>query len=392
MRAGGVFRGYDGRLLVAVSVGWFGIRLGREAIPPLLPVIIDAVEITPSTAGVGLTVMWAIYALAQYPGGRLSDGLSRKTVLVGSLGTVLFGFGVLSLVSTYAGLLVGFALAGLGAGAYFAPSRATLADLFTGRRGQAFGIISAAGSIGAASAAGVAALAVAVGPWQSAFVPVLVAVAGVLVAIHVWQREAYVLEPVTLDVGTTVGRLFDLPDVRGLLVAYMLVSFSWQGFLGFLPTFLQAERGFSPVLSSGTYALVFVTAIVVGPSAGRLGDAVPRLLVAIVGLGVAMVGLAGVLLGPRPVGVVLGVFLVAAGMRAYPPVMQSHLVDLFPDESMAGDLGSIKTVWTGFGSLAPTYVGVVAARATYGLAFGGFVVCLLVGASVLAYLHAAGRG
>lgn len=391
MTAGGVFRGYDGRLLVAVSVGWFGIRLGREAIPPLLPAIIEAVGITPSTAGVGLTVMWSVYALAQYPGGRLSDGLSRKTVLVGSLATVLLGFGVLSVVSTYGGLLVGFALAGLGAGTYFAPSRATLADLFTSRRGGAFGIISAAGSIGAAAAAVVAAVAVTRGPWQSAFVPVLLAVGVVLLAIHVWQREAYVLEPVSFDVGSTARRLFDLPSVRRLLAAYMLVSFSWQGFLGFLPTFLQAERGFSPVLSSATYALVFVTAVVVGPTAGRLGDAISRLAVAMAGLGVAMVGLAGVLLGPRPVGVVLGVFLVALGMRAYPPVMQSHIVGLFPDESMAGDLGSIKTVWTGFGSLAPTYVGFVAARATYGLAFGGFVACLLVAVVVLGSLSLARR-
>lgn len=388
---GDAFRGYDGRLLAAISVGWLGIRLGREAIPPLLPAIIEAVDISPSTAGFGLTVMWFIYALSQYPGGRLSDGLTRKTVLVGSLATVLLGFVVLTVISTYAGLLVGFACVGLGAGLYFSPSRAALADLFTSRRGQAFGIISAAGSLGAATAAGVAALALSVGVWQTAFVPVLLTTAVVLLAIHRWGRETYVVERVSLDVAPTVRRLLELGGVRKILVAYMLVSFTWQGFLGFLPTFLQVERAFSPFLASTAYALVFVTAIVVGPAAGRLADVVSGLLVAMGGLAVAMVGFAGILLLSRPAGVVLGVFLVAVGMRTYPPVMQSHLVGLFPDESMAGDLGSIKTVWTGFGSLAPTYVGLVAARATYGLAFSGFIACLLVGAGVLGWLYATGH-
>ena len=391
MTSGHILRGYDGRLLAAISIGWLSIRLGREAIPPLLPAIIETVDITASTAGFGLTVMWFIYSLSQYPGGRLSDGLSRKTVLVGSLGTVLVGFGILAIISTYAGLLFGFTFVGLGAGLYFAPSRAMLAELFAGRRGQAFGIISAAGSIGAASAAGVAVLSFHLGVWQSAFVPVVLVIACVLWAIHVWQREAYVVEPVSLEIGPTVRRLVQLSRVRWLLLAYMLVSFSWQGFLGFLPTFLQLEKGFSPVFASVAYALVFVIAIVVGPAAGRLADVASRLLVAMIGLAIAAAGLAGMIIVPKSVGVVLGVVFVAVGMRTYPPVMQSHLMGLFPDESMAGDFGSIKTVWTGFGSLAPTYVGLVAARTTYGLAFGGFIACLLVGISVLAYLYVTGN-
>lgn len=381
-----LWRGADGRLLVTISVGWLAIRLGREAIPPLLPVIIEEVNISSATAGVGLTVMWFTYSMCQYPGGRLSDGLSRKLVLVASLGTLVVGFAVLSAVTTYAGLIGGFLFVGVGGGLYFAPSRALLADRFQGRRGEVFGIQSAAGSFGAAVAAGVTVVALAVGVWQTAFLPVLVVLAAVLVALVVWHHEAYNLGWTSLELRSTGRRIVALPRIRPLLVAYMLFSFSWQGFLGFLPTLLQAEKGFDQVLSSGAFAMVFVVAIVVGPLAGRLADRFSRVRVSVAGVTVAVVGFLLVILGSSPVPVVAGVLVVAVGLRSYPPVMQAHLMGLFPDDSMGGDFGGIKTVWTGFGSFAPMYVGFVAAGTSYTTAFSGFVLCLLVVIGLLGYV------
>lgn len=384
----GIFRGYDGRILVAVSIGWFAIRLGREALPALLPAIIESVDITSSTAGFGLTVLWLIYSLSQYPGGRFSDGLTSKTVLVGSTVGVLAGFLVLSVITTYVGLLFGFALLGLSAGFYFSPSRAVLADLFTSRRGEAFGILSAGGSIGAAMAAGVAIVALEIGVWQSAFLPVLVALVGALVALHVWQREEYVVEPVSLEIRPTIGRLVGMGRIRWYIVAYITVSFTWQGFLGFLPTFLQIEQGFSSLVAGSLYALVFVLAIVIGPIAGRLADVFSDLLVSVVGLGVTVVGIASLVTVPTVVGATAGVGMAALGLRSFPPVMQAHIMGLFPDESMAGDFGGTKMIYTAFGSLAPTYVGVVAASASYTVAFAGFIGFLLVGIAVMVFLYA----
>ena len=385
-----VLAGYDGRVLAAISVGWLAVRLGREAIPPLLPVIIDDVNISPSTAGVGLTAMWLVYALCQYPGGRLSDALSRRTVLTASLAVVVAGFVALVGVTTYAGLLLGFVLVGLGAGLYFAPARALLADTFPQRRGQVFGIQSSAGSIGAAAAAGVTLVAVSLGAWQYSFLPVIVVLGVVLLSFVLWHREPYVLKPVNLGLAGTSKRIFAGSRVRYLLVAYVFVSFAWQGFLGFLPTYLQAEKGFGQGLASGAFATVFVVAIVVGPLAGRLADSASRVLVGSVGILLAVCGLL-LLVGSSMAAVaVAGILLFAVGMRSFPPVMQAYIMGLFPDESMAGDFGAMKTIWTGLGSFAPAYVGFVAARATYGLAFSGLAACLLLSLAVLAYVHFTG--
>lgn len=73
----------------------------------------------------------------------------------------------------------------------------------------------------------------------------------------------------------------------------------------------------------------------------------------------------------------LTIMLFAAGLTTYPPVMQSHLMDTFPNTNMGGDFGAYKTMYSGIGSLGPAYVGFVAKEATYSEAFGGFILCLI---------------
>lgn len=382
-----VWAGADGRILLALSAGWLAVRLGREAIPPLIPTLIDDLQISPTTAGFGLTVMWLVYALSQYPGGRLSDALSRKTVLTGSLAILVIGFLALSVVSTYAGLLVGFVLVGLGAGLYFVPSRALLTDVFGERRGHVFGIQSASGSIGAGAAAGVTLAAISIGVWQLSFLPVIGVLAVVLFALIRWSDGEWVIGRVSLELGGTGRRVLAVSRARSLLLAYVCVSFAWQGFLGFLPTFLRAEKSFNPTLAGAAFASVFVIAIIVGPLAGRLGDAISRVFVGVIAIAVAIVGLVVLITSGTAATAVIGVVVVATGLRAYPPVMQAYLIGLFPNDSMAGDLGAMKTTWTGIGSFAPTYVGVVATRWSYGLAFAGFVGCLAVAFLILGVIH-----
>jgi len=87
--------GHSGRILTALSVGWLTIQVGRQAIPPLLPEIVRRLGLTPFTAGAGLTLMWICCAICHYPGGRLSDRLTRKTVLMGGLVILTAGFDTL---------------------------------------------------------------------------------------------------------------------------------------------------------------------------------------------------------------------------------------------------------------------------------------------------------
>ncbi len=379
-----LFTGYSGRLFLTASLGWLSIQMGRQLLPPLLPNIIDDLAITSTQAGFALTLLWGLYAIFQYPSGRLSDRLSRKTLLVVGMGFVCLGFLVVSRTVSYSTFLLGAAVVGVGAGLYPTAARALVSDLFVRRRGQAFGLHTSLGDLGNAAAAGLAVLAVAVATWQAAFVPMVVFVGGILFAVHVWSRESYAFETTSLGVRSTGRRLFGNARLRWFLLAYMLFAFTWQSTTGFLPTFLQAEKGFSVGLASTGFAVLFVVGMVVKPISGTLGDRVGRMTVAVGSLLLGLIGIVGTLLVENTILLFAGIAVFAAGLMSFPPVMQAYLMDLFPDESMGGDLGGMRTLYIGFGSLGPTYVGFVGGLESYTVAFAGLGACLLVGAIIVA--------
>lgn len=376
-----LFTGYGGRLLVACSLGWVGLSVGRFALAPMLPTIIEELAITRFEAGLALSALWGFYALTQYPGGRLSDELSRKTLLVAGLGLLVAGFGLFVVTVDYVTFVVAASVVGVGAGVFSTPTKALITDLFTKRRGQAFGVQTAASDAGGAVAGSVAVTALAVMTWQTAFVPVLGLVATALVLLHVWSQEPYSVSRVNLNLLETVRRLTADTEIRNFTVVYSLFSLAWQGTTSFLPAFLQADKGFSPELASTVFATLFVVGIVVKPIAGSLGDRVTHGTVAASALALGLAGLTGlVVLSSAPL-IVATVIVFSAGFMAFPPVMQALLMQTFPEVSVGGDMGATRTVYLGVGALGPTYVGYVADTAGYTTAFAGLAVCLL--ASVL---------
>ncbi|MFB6184049.1 MAG: MFS transporter [Haloarculaceae archaeon] len=377
-----LFTGYSGRISTVLAVGWMATLLGRQAISPLLPAIMDSLDITPGRAGLALTAMIVLYSLVQYPSGRMSDQLSRTTVVLGSIVVMVAGFGLLAITRTYPGFLVGVAVVGVGAGAFFSPARAFVSDLFVRRRGQALGVQTTAGQVGGILAATSAAVVLSIAGWQFAFLPAIVALCLVGGLLIWWSRDPIEVSPVEMNLYETGVRLFGMATIRKLLVAHVLVTFAITAFMGFLPTLLQVEKGLSPPLASAGFALVYVVGMVSGPVAGRLSDHYVRTVVIV---GTLVVGCAGlvVLVGSasRPA-MAVGVALTSAGLWGYVPPMTAEIMDRLPDGNLGGDFGFLKMV-AGLGGLGPAYVGVVAQRTTYGTAFAGLAVCLLAGAVVV---------
>ena len=386
-----LFTGDVGRLSLTFGVGVLTLNAGRQAISPLLPTIIADLGITPSQAGMALTAMGAAFAAVQYVSGRATDELSRKAVLVPSLAVVCLGLVLLSVTTSYPLLVASTTVIGLGAGAYVISMRISLSDLFVDRRGEAIGLNTAAGQLGNVTAAGLAVATIAVATWRTAFLPVAAVLALVVVALHAWGHDTYSVGRIDLDVGGTFRRILVMPHIRWLLLAYALVIFTWQGVVGFLPTLLQVDKGLSPTLASGGFALLFAVGMVVQPFGGRLSDRFSRIGVAGGALVVGTLGVGLLVTSSSTVFVGAGVALLAAGMMTFPPVTQAYLLDLFPASSMGGDFGAFRTLYKLLASLGPTYVGLVAERASYTVAFGGFGVCLLTSAAILLVLTS-GRG
>jgi len=379
-------RGYSGRLLLAISLGWLAIQAGRLVTSPLLPEIKDALHIGDFRAGIALTVLWGLYALLQYPSGRLSDQLSRKTLLVSGLVLAAIGFGVLASAPTYPVFLLGAVVVGLGAGLYPTAARALVSDRYVAKRGRAFGLHTASGDVGGVAAAGVAAAVLAVAVWRVGYLPMVLVLLGVALALHVWSREDYVVERPDLAIRATGRRLFGDSEVRWLLAGYALYAFTWQATAGFLPTYLAEGKGFGQGVAAFAFAVLFAVGAVVKPLSGYLGDRIPRTLLAPASLLLGAVALAGVVLADTAILAVGAVVVFAAGLMAFPPVMQAYLMDTFPDESAGGDLGAMRTVYIGLGALGPTFVGTVATAADYRTAFLALVACLAASAGLIRWV------
>lgn len=270
----------------------------------------------------------------------------------------------------------------MGAGIYLTSARALVSDLFVARRGEAFGIHTALGDLGSAVAAGVALAAVNLATWRSAFLPTAIGLGVIAVVLHMSSRETYQVGRFGLGFQETFETLLGKASVRRVLVAYTLYVVAIEGVIGFLPSLIQLEKGMSPRSRVPGTRRFFIAGIVARPFAGRLSDRFSRGLIA----GIAMVLAAGGLLltvyAATPLTVILSVVVLAFDMKAYTPVMQAHLMDLFPDESAGADLGATRTIYIGIGSLGPTFVGVLSTHCDYVTAFLGLVVCLLVSAMI----------
>lgn len=378
-----IFSGYAGQMLIVSSLGWAIIQLGRRTLPALLPTISDELGLTATDAGVLLTILSATYAVMQYPSGRFSDRFSRKGPLVAGVVCSVVGCLLLGVAVGYMGLIAGVLVVGVGAGIYPTSARALVSDLFVERRGEAFGIHTASGDVGSALAAGVALVALTLATWRGAFMLTAVCLAIIVILIHISSRGTYQFGFFSLGLKNTVGTLFRLQSVRQLLVAYSLYVIAIEGIIGFLPALLQVEKGMSPAVASAGYATFFIAGVIARPAAGRLSDRMGRGSIAGVSIIVAASGLLGTIYASTPTTALLAIIVLAFGTKSYPPVVQAYLMDLFPAENAGADLGAMRTIYIGIGSLGPTYVGIVSSSFNYSTAFLGLVGCLLISATIV---------
>lgn len=369
---------------MALAFGTVALLAGQLVVSPLLPTITDAFGVTSGTAGAALTAMWACAALSMYPGGRLSDSLGRRPVLVVALVVASIGLGLAAVAPTFPAFVLALSLIGVGIGLYEPTSMATVADLFAANRGRAYGVVSASYNVGSGVAAGIAIAALAVGGWRTAFLPAIGGLVLVAALLHRLLSATYAPRRVRLRPGESFRRVFVTTELRYLLVLFCVNMFLWQGSISFFPTLLQVDLEVSPTVSTAAFASIFAIGLVLSPVVGALGDRIGHRRVGLSTPVVGLVGL-GILLGvPTIAGLAVGTALFAVGMVAFWPVMTADLIGALGDETMGADYGLARALFYGFGSLGPTYVGLAAERTSFVAAYAGLGGCFLVSAVVFA--------
>ncbi len=364
-----------------VSVGWFlsmGVRL---IYPVVLPQLVGEFEITYSTAGISLGLLWVAYAAVNTPGGLVADYVGERIMLAGSM--FLSSIGLVAVVNsqTFTHFLISTVLLGVATGLFGTTGTTVLTDIYSQHDTTAISISQIASSIGSIVIPVIAGLLAVGFGWRVGLIYTapFFAVAG----IGLWLTLPSRTSPGVANDGRGLGGVLD--DIRQtfsnrtllLVVGGMTaVGFVYQGITGFLPMYLIETKNFSQQQATLFFGLLFCSMIlgkiVSGPLARRFGNR-PTLV------GYSLISIPGFIALPLFDNTLLIIISVWFGglILGYTPVATTYAMELIPAGIQGSVFGVIRTVFLGVGALAPPAVGALADFDMLDVAFFSFFVIAL---------------
>lgn len=385
--------GHPARMLVVASLGWFLVQTGRYLLPPLAPAITADFDIGNAEFGVALSLLWAVYALTNFPGGIASDDLGFRTVLVASLAVAGAGFAGLVWTTTYAGLLGGLAVIGAGVGVFLVGSRTFLSALYGERRGRAIGIHNAAGDVGGVVAPLVATAAVGLASWRAPYLGLGAAAVVVAGVLHARTGGRYTVRVPPLRRATR-GAVAELAsrEVAALVGVYGVYVLVVQGVASFIPLYLTQVKGFGLGPANLALSGFFLAGVVVKPASGWASDVVGRRVLTVGSLVTAGGALAGLVVAADVAAVFAAVLAFAALVKLFPAATQAYLFDRFDEAASGSAFGLSRTAYVLVGSVGPAAVGVGSDAVGFGATFAALAGALVVAALAFGWLaRATGR-
>src|SRR3989304_1502360 len=327
MPFGRVLRGTLGLFLL----GHFTHHLVTAIHVPRLPLLRDQFSLDYFRAGLLVSAFSLVYGVAQLPTGWIADRLGRRLLItLGFAGMALAAFAI-GLARDFYQVVIFLGLVGLLGGSYHPSAPPLISEAVPQEtRGRALGIHLIGGSVGFSLAPLAAGFLASLWSWRGAFM--VLAIPTGLTSLLFWRfiRERRVSASPALA-GGEQGSAWALLRSLGLLVGVaILAQATTTGVNSFLPIYLVAKHGVSPLRAGMFLSLVYGAGLVAAPLGGALSDRVgrkPVILSSALATGL-LVYLLTVL--PMGVGLMAVFFLLGAAMDARVPVVESLIVDVVP--------------------------------------------------------------
>lgn len=373
-----------GRMLAAIAIGWGLLNGTRMIYPVLLPSISVEFDLTLTTAGFLVTVIWLAYAVGQVPGGVLADRHGERRVLIAGLGIVTIGLVLVVLAPTAVVLFGATALVGAGLSLYPVARITVLSELYPDRIGRVLGLTMATGDVGQTLLPPIAGVLAAAVAWQAGLgfvIPLLLAIAAVIGLVLPAQAssEGAADEHSVSNAGHVLKELRD-PTLVVMTVILFLYIGVLQTFSAFYPTYLIDVKGLPPTVASGLFGLFFAVGVVAKPLSGLAYDRVGirRSLPLVLGGSVVGFAILPAINGFWPLVAVTALISTMLGSGA---ITQSYLSDTIPEEMEGTGLGAIRSVASMMGAAGPVLFGALADRGYFDE--GYLVLAALVGVVTL---------
>ncbi|ELY46299.1 MFS transporter [Natronorubrum sulfidifaciens] len=363
---------YRDTVLALCTLAFFVTMVGRLAISPVLPEIVDTFGVSNAVVGLSLTGMWLAYGLSQYPSGVLADRYGERLVILVAVGGSALAALAVAVAPMFAVFFLATILLGAVAGLHYSVATTLLARTYD-NVGTAIGIHNSGATVaGLLTPVVVAWVAVRFG-WRAAIA--VVALVGIPSAVlFAWKvRPTEPRRPKTplrdrFQLGP-ISELLSRPPIAFALGIAIVGEFAWQGTASFLPTFLIEHRDLSTTLAGTFFSVYFVVQGVAQIGVGAVSDRIGRdralagcMLAGVVGFGL-LITAAGL---PS---IAVGVTLVGIAMSFGSALMPRFLRELSAEEQNAG-FGLIRTVYMIVASLGSVVVGLLADLFGWTIAFG----------------------
>lgn len=373
-----------GRMLAAIAIGWGLLNGTRMIYPVLLPSISVEFDLTLTTAGFLVTVIWLAYAVGQVPGGVLADRHGERRVLIAGLGIVTIGLVLAVLAPTAVVLFGATALVGAGLSLYPVARITVLSELYPDRIGRVLGLTMATGDVGQTLLPPIAGVLAAAVAWQAGLgfvIPLLLVIAAIigLVLPEQASSEGAADEHSVSNAGHVLKELRD-PTLVVMTVILFLYIGVLQTFSAFYPTYLIDVKGLPPTVASGLFGLFFAVGVVAKPLSGLAYDriGIRRSLPLVLGGSVVGFAILPAINGFWPLVAVTALISTMLGSGA---ITQSYLSETIPEEMEGTGLGAIRSVASMMGAAGPVLFGALAERGYFDE--GYLVLAALVGVVTL---------
>lgn len=305
------------------------LQIDGTLITVALPSVESELRVSSDTVAWALTAYFAAYAVALFPGGRLTDKIGSRSVALAGLALFALGALIGALAQDFTVLVISRVIQGAGAGLV---SPASLAGAISGfppeRRGSALGIWGAASGASNLIGPALGGLLVVLSGWRACWWALIPLSA---IAIYaVWRNV-----PGTVHYDETP----DIEELRKRVVAaaatVALLTFTVMiGAFFLAQQYLQDVSGYSALEAGAVLMVVALLVAASAPVAGKLSDQVGERRPAVVGFvltaaGFLVLGIPGVPLtgiGSLPllaiVGIGLGLLFTPASRAAMNAVPQ----------------------------------------------------------------------
>lgn len=355
-------------------------------LPPILTILAGDFQVTLALLGVALGVQALTNTLFQLPFGYLADHFDRTIALALSSFLGAAGVLVLAVAPSFAWLLVGQAIVGIGIAGHHPAHYPLLTDATPESvRGRAFSVYNFGGMLGFATPPVVITAIIAMPglTWRHAIGllgVVGLVYAALITAVFASRLSREITEPNLDDVDRTGGlvartrrelrSLVAEPEILVLALLALVSSTANWGLTSYAVVFLTTTYEISLQEANLTLTGLFLTGAVGVLVGGWLTDRLtptPVLLGSFIGLA-ALVGLLATSLVPAAVAI--GLFLLVGGIRSLEGPARDTLTERLAGEGTVGKSFAIITIGIMIGSaVAPPVFGYLIEQYDVAIAF-----------------------